>query len=601
MALPAGVGLLTPLGLLALAALVPVIVLYLVQPDPRIVELPTLAFLREDDERDASHPLLERLKRSLLLLLQVLVLVLLATALATPYVAVSEETTVEETVLVVDGSASMGTQADGATRFDRAVAAAREDATGTTSVVHAASDSRIVLRQGSATDAETTLDGLSVAHTEGSLRTAISQAASIAGENAQIRVYSDFADDTAWADAVQSARARDVRVDLYQFAAGGTDNVGLVGRSFSGRNVTLTVRNFGPEAVERTVTFGDQRRSLTLAPDDVATVTFVVPAGGGEVRVTPRDSFPIDDVASVAAPAETTVDVLVLTNDRNRYLTTALSVVDTVDLTVQEPPLPVQDEYDVIVYSNVRAERLLGGNVEAGRETIERGGGVAVQAQPAMPDRYGDLSLLAPAGTAANPSLSAPATSDLTRGIDFPPPEEYRTGSLREGRPILETRDGTPILATAQRSGGRLLYYGYMADHSTFKFNYQYPVFWKRAVHFLAGRDPLPELTRATGGRLEFDNETTVGTPSGAVTGTAVPLDRTGFYAVGDRRIGVSLYSERESQVDAQSLDARRDAGTVPARTEDRRVPRPLTGLVALAALAVLLVEVAYLRRRGDL
>jgi hypothetical protein len=218
-----------------------------------------------------------------------------------------------------------------------------------------------------------------------------------------------------------------------------------------------------------------------------------------------------------------------------------------------------------------------------------------------MPDRYGDLSLLAPAGTAANPSLSAPAASDLTRGIDFPPPEEYRTGDLREGRAILETRDGTPILATSRRSGGRLLYYGYMADHSTFKFNYQYPVFWKRAVHFLAGRDPLPELSRATGSRLEFDNETTVGTPSGPVTGTAVPLDRTGFYAVGDRRIGVSLYSERESQVDAQSLDARRDTGSVPARTEDRRVPRPLTGLVALAALAIVLVEVAYLRRRGDL
>jgi len=601
MALPAGVGLLTPLGLLALAALVPVIVLYLVQPDPRIVPLPTLVFLLEEDERDASHPLLERLRRSLLLLLQLLVLVLLATALATPYVAVSEETTVEETVLVVDASASMATETGGATRFDRALAAAREDATGTTSVVLAASDSRIVLRQGSATDAENSLSELGVTHTEGSLRTAISQAASIAGEDAQIRVYSDFADDTAWPDAVQSARARDVRVDLRQFAAGGSDNVGVVSRSFSGRNVTLTVRNFGADEVDRTVTFGDQRRSLTLAPEDVATVTFVVPAGGGEVRLTPRDSFPADDVAYVAAPPDAAVDVLVLTNDRNRYLVTALSVVDTVDLTVQEPPTPVQDDYDVIVYSNVRAERLIGGNVEAGRETIENGGGVAVQAEASMPARYGDLSLLDPTGTAANPSLASPATSDLTRGIDFPPPEEYRTGDLREGRALLETRDGTPILATAQRSAGRLLYYGYMEDRSTFKFNFQYPVFWKRAVHYLAGRDPLPELNRETGGRLEFRNETTVQTPAGPVAGTAVPLDRTGFYVVGDRRLGVSLYSERESQVDAESLDARRDAGEVPSRTEDRRVPRPLTGLVVLAALAVVLVEVAYLRKRGDL
>ncbi|MFB6122162.1 MAG: BatA domain-containing protein [Haloferacaceae archaeon] len=595
-----GFGFLTPLGFVALAALVPVVVLYLVQPDPRRVRLPTLQFLLEEGERDASNPLLERLRRSLLLLLQLLVLVLLATSLATPYVPVSEQTTVEETVVVVDGSASMATQADGSTRFARAVAAARDATTGTTSVVFAASESRIVLRQGTAADAGAALDGLSVTDAEGNLRTAISEAAAIAGENAQILVFSDFADATSWEEAVRSARARGLRVDLRQFAGGGADNVGIVDRSFSGTNVTVTVKNFGESRADRTLTLGNQRRSVSLAPDDVTTATFAVPAGGGALRMTPGDSFPTDDVVYVSAPPDATVDVLLLTNDRNRYLAAALSVIDAVSLTVESPPTAIESDYDVVIYSNLRNERLLRGNVEAGRDAIANGGGVAIQAQREMPDKYGDLLLLSPTGTAATPTLAPAASDDLTRGINFPPPEQYVTGSLREGRSLVETQNGTPIVATARRGGGRVLYYGFVEEFSTFKYNYQYPVFWKRAVYYLAGRDPLAELNRETGVRLQFGDATTVGTPDGTVTASTLVLDRTGFYEVGNRRLGVSLVSDRESSVNAQPLSARADGG-VPAREEDRTVPRPLSGLVALAALVVALGEVVYLRKRGDL
>lgn len=78
-------------------------------------------------------------------------------------------------------------------------------------------------------------------------------------------------------------------------------------------------------------------------------------------------------MAYVAAPDRSTVRVLVLTNDRNRYLTTALSVIDEVELTVEEPPTAIDRQYDVIVFSNVEPERVLETNVEAARETLSRG------------------------------------------------------------------------------------------------------------------------------------------------------------------------------------------------------------------------------------
>ncbi|MFB6302298.1 MAG: BatA domain-containing protein [Haloferacaceae archaeon] len=592
---------LSPLGLAALAALVPLALLYLIRPDPDRIELPTLRFLVEDEGRDSTNPLMERLRRNLLFLLQALVIIALALALATPYVTAPQREAVDRTVLVVDTSASMATgTGDGRTRFEAALAAARDAATGTTSVVVAGPDPRVVVRDGTRRAAEDALGRLSVVDAAGDLRAALVQASTLAGENARIVVLSDFAGDSAWRDEVTAARARGVSVVLRQFDGGGADNVGIVDRSFAGGDVTLTVRNFGERPATRTLSLGGTSREVRLGPGDVTTVTLPVPAGGGEARLTPGDSFPTDDVAYVGAPSDAAVEVLLLTNDRNRYLFTALDVIDAVDLSVANPPTTVREEYDVIVYGDVERDRLLRGTVRAGRETVERGGGVAVVATDDMPvETYRDLLLLSPGAVRTNPTIGEVVDDDLTRDIGFPPPSEYVNGSLRSGRALVRTSGGTPLIAVDDRGSGRVLYYGYMEDSSPFKFNFQYPVFWKRATFYLAGRDPLPALNRETGTRLTFDEETTVATPDGRVTGRTVRLLDAGFYRVGDRRIGAALYSAAESDVTADPVDA--GSGGGGGGREERRVPRPLDGPVALVALALLGGELLYLRRRGDL
>lgn len=592
---------LSPVGLLAALAALPIVVLYLVRPEPEELSLPTFRFLAEERRRRTTTPLFERLSRSLLLLLQVLVVLLIAVSLASPYVPVDETETVRETVLVVDTSASMAVQDGESSRFDRAVAAAREAVTTRTSVVVTDGDPRVILRDGVPDDARRTLEDLQVTDAPGDLRGAISQASAVAGENARIVVLSDFAGGDDWHDAVQTARARGLRVDLRQFAGGGADNVGIVDRSFSGTEVTVSVKNFGDERVERTASLGGQQAALALEPGDVATATFDVPAGGGRVELSPGDDFATDDVLPVAAPEDGTVEVLLLTNDRNRYLVAALSVIDAVDLTVESPPTAVDGEYDVVIYSNVEPGRLLRGNVEAGRDAIDRGGGVAIQAQEEFPERYGDLLLVEPETVRQAPTVHRVADDPLTRGIDFQPPDEYVAGGLASGRHLVELNDGTPLLAADERGDGRVLYYGYLEDRSSFKYNYRYPVFWKRAVFHLAGRESLTSLNHETGERLSFGTERTVETPDGRATGTSVALSSAGVYAVGDRRVSAGLLSASESAVAADPLDARDDAPAVQTSEEQRRVPRPLTGYVALAALGAVVLELGYLRRRGDL
>ena len=596
---------LSPLGLAAIVAAVPVILLYLVRPDPRRVTLPTIRFLTDSDGTSSSTPLLERLKRSALLLLQLLAIVLFATALATPYVPVSESETVEETVLVVDASASMNVESGGTTRFDRAVSAAREETTSTTSVVVVDGRSSIALRTGTRGDAADALSDLRATDAPGDLRTSISRGASLAGENARIVVLSDFAGGVDWETAVRSARARGLTVDLRQFDRGGENNVGIVDREFSGEEVTVSVQNFGTEDVTRRVSLGEARERVALAPGDVRRVTLPVPAGGGEIRLSPGDSFPVDDAAYVAAPEDAAVDVLLVTNDENRYLTTALSVIEPVELTVVAPPDsvpdPGEDAYDIVLYSNVDADAIRDAHVAAGRDALAAGGGVGIQAGASMPvDAYGDLLLLAPDGMGTNPSLATPVADDLTRDISFPPPERYVRGDLRSGRALVSTADGTPIVATGEQDGGQVLYYGYVESGSSFKYDFEYPIFWKRSVYALADRQSLPDLNRETGDRLSFGNETVIDTPRGQVTASGVDTADAGYYVADGTRYSASLLDPAESAVSATAIEAEADGGPT-TREEERTVPGPLTRWVALGIVAVALGEVAFLRQRGDL
>ncbi|KAB1196515.1 MULTISPECIES: BatA and WFA domain-containing protein [Haloferax] len=591
---------LSSLGLLGLLGVVPLIILYLLRPEPARRTLPTYQFLIETAGRNASNPLFDRLLRSFLLFIQLLAIVALVGSLATPYVLVPESETVSETVLVVDTSASMGVRDNGGTRFDSALTAARGEVTDTTSVVAAGASADVVLTRGSSTDAQLALERLRLTATPGDLRAAVTTATAIAGENARIVVLSDFADDSPWADAVREARARGLIVELQQFAGGGTGNVGIVDRSFSGTNVTVTVKNYGDTTATRRVQLVGSTRVLQLGPGDVATATLPVPPGGGRVSLTTEDAFPTDDTLYVAAPEDESIDVLVLTNDENRFLTSALSVIPEVSLTVDNPPTTIPDTYDVIVYSNVNPDRLLASNLDAGTDLLQDGGGVAIQAQEDGPE-YGSLLLVSQERIDTTPTVRSIEDHDITRGITFPPPTEYVVGDLEDGTSLVTLNDGTSLLAISEREQGRLVYYGYIEEQSAFKYNYQYPVFWKRTVFYLAGRSTLAELNRETGDSLSVGPNQTVETPTGSVSGPEVRLADTGFYVVDGQRYAASLLSESESDVVAPPLSGENVPAEFPTRVEERLVPDSLTEWAVLVALGITFVELGYLRRRGDL
>ncbi|MFC4448209.1 vWA domain-containing protein [Halorussus aquaticus] len=591
---------LRPLGLAALAAAIPLILLYLLKPDPETVSFPAVEFLVGDREESRRHPALRRLRRNALLLVQLLAIAVVAVSLAAPYVPVSERRTVSETVVVVDATASMATEAGGATRFDRAVRAAKDAATGETSVVVARDETAVLTRRAPAAEAKAALDGLRATDAPGDLRDAISRAAAVAGDDARIVVVSDFASGD-WRTAVASARARGYAVDLRQFDRGGSANVGVVGYSFADGTVSLRAKNFGDAEVTRRLSFGDATRSVTLGPGEVATATLPVPAGGGNVRLSPGDSFPTDDRLAVAAPEDPTTDVLVVTNDENRPLITALRVVRGTSVTVKHPPASISESYDLVVFSEVRPDRLLDGTLRVARETLSSGGGVVIQAQSNLSAvGYGDLLPVAPNGTATDPAVRQPGATPITEDVTFPAPQTYVRADLRAGNALLSTVNGTPLLATARLDGGRVFYYGYPASGSSFEHNYRYPVFWKRVVYELTGRRSLSATNHRTGTTLPLGENVTVQTPDGSRRTSALAFRRVGFHEVGERRYGASLASVAESNVTAPSV-TEGETNAVGTDAETTTVPKKLTPLVAGLAALLVLLELGLLRYRGDL
>src|SRR3981081_439458 len=116
--------LLTPLAL-ALGVTLPIVVVFYLLKVRRHDEEVSSTFLWNDLIRDlAAHEPLQRLKWSLLLILQLLALALITLAVARPFSEQPGQKPVQA-ILLVDGSASMQAQDVQPSRFAKAVEAAR--------------------------------------------------------------------------------------------------------------------------------------------------------------------------------------------------------------------------------------------------------------------------------------------------------------------------------------------------------------------------------------------------------------------------------------------------------------------------------------------
>ena len=147
------------LGLIAFIGLIPFIILYLRRPKPRDRIIPSLMFLLQNKKRSKQNDFLKKFLANLLFFVQLLAILGLCFAIAEPYIRVPYDVSLENTVIVLDVSASMQAEESG-TRFENAVKEAKKALSGKNSIILAENVPLIVLEDENENTAATILDNL---------------------------------------------------------------------------------------------------------------------------------------------------------------------------------------------------------------------------------------------------------------------------------------------------------------------------------------------------------------------------------------------------------------------------------------------------------
>lgn len=146
--------LLTPLGLLGLLGLVALLIIYLLKPNYQHKAISSTYIWKLSLKYRRKRLPISKFRHILLLICQILIITLCAFMLAQPFHPSPADSLKAEKVFVLDASASMLTQKEGETRFERAVTEIKKDAAaalssenGTVSVILAGKEAEYLSRR----------------------------------------------------------------------------------------------------------------------------------------------------------------------------------------------------------------------------------------------------------------------------------------------------------------------------------------------------------------------------------------------------------------------------------------------------------------------
>jgi len=340
-------GFAVPAALALLGLAIPILLLYLLRlrREERMVSS-TYLWQRAVRDIEANAPW-QRLRRNLLLFLQLAALLFLVLALAGPYLPTRRVQGID-LILVVDTSASMAATDLRPNRLE----AARQEAVrlvaglppaGRITLIAAAGTPRVLLaRSPDRTLFRSALARLQPSAAHSDLTPALRLAAALAAESPQSEIV-------LLSDGQVSLREEVVFPTAFRFISFGESdrNQGIVACSLeeaAGRpNLFLRVRNYTTAPAQRRLDLYADGQLLTSrhldlpARQDLALVLELdAPASAVEARLAGQDDLPADDVAW-AVPRQGSATPIVLVTAGNRFLQTGLGLLPTVQLTTVAP------------------------------------------------------------------------------------------------------------------------------------------------------------------------------------------------------------------------------------------------------------------------
>lgn len=622
----------TPLALLALVSVIPLIILYLLRPKPLLVKIPSVMFLMQVEEKKRFFTSITKLIKDPLFLIQLLVLILLALAAAAPYIITNEPLSDEHTVLVIDMSASMQTES----RFQEATSKAGDYVSKENSIV-LAHNIPVILLEGQ--DATTTKEALSslkagatVADISAAMGTGMRMLLSEGG--GRLVVISDF---TNWegedpVSAKNLAESNSIKVEFVQIGKT-TDNIGIIqGRletTENGYNYNCVIKNYGDSdqniPVEITNTDGNsETNSIDLTVKAKSTEQFVLQnlsTGTTTIKINRDDSLPADNIAYVSVPKVSNKRVLFVSDQSLLPSMTSVSLMPGIQTTSATGVPQDLTQFSVVVVAKAN-QSLSSSEISLLSSYINSGGKAVFIASDSLAAQGTDLELqkLLPVRTSnvtkteKGLGMKVNQSTRLTDDLDLDEIAVYKylnaTARLDTTTLIVSEKGDVPILAYGTVGEGTVVYVGFsdqLGEDSWNNFHNlpDFPVFWFKLVGWLGGSGDISEYNLKTGAVSTLAKEQEITTPNGKEITKKVLYSSAGLYEVAGRTIAVNLYNDKESDTaldgsDVISRASVKDEPSVVKATTYESKNYLDTIMIALVFILVIL-ELYIIKKRGEL
>lgn len=590
-------GFLFPMAWAGLLSVPVIIAMYLLKQKYTDMKVPSLFLWKEAVSLSQAQRPWQKLKRSLLMLLQILLAFLLTLSLAGPYV--SAHSPAAHMILVLDASMSMQAEDDPPSRFEKAKA----DMTG---MVEAAKPgTKITLIIGQATPYIAVNGSDDKKAVIGGIRAASPTYAGM-DEKAAASLAAMAAADGEYSLVVFSDRSCDfgelAKTDALYGQSDANTSVELAGSVHDAdRVVTLAkVKNHGPGTVENSLAlyrdglFHDLK-PVTLGPFEEKDVFFTdIPADARllEARLETGDILTADDAAYDVVQPPVARRVMLVT-ERNVFLENALNLLPTVEL-VKTAPENAEDVSGcaLYVFDGVLPEKLptdghlLVLNPPEGNALLDVTGETAVTGMTAQ-----DSALL---------ELLGDIRFDVAKSKVMAVPE-WADAAL--------SCDDTPLVLAGGWRGQKIVVMGFDLHNTDLPLRKEFPIFiYNLAQYFIpgsvaAGGTLLTEANVTLNAYPDAKRVSVVG-PDEVLTELAPPFPvqpfagarLPGFYTVMQELAGETRFDAFAVNVPPEESDLSRPApepGAEPAAPAGSELPvnKMLAPGFLAAALALLCAE----------
>ena len=598
-------------GMLITLGLIPILILiHVLKPKPRQVEVSNL-FLWQIVLKEHSRNLsFERLKRNLPLLLQILLVILAALALANP-TWVYSVSGIGNMIFIVDTSASMKTKTESGTRFERAIDRALDlidQRKGDQKILIVDAAKKPVVKAGFSNDVrqvERTLKNLTPTDQSADLEPAIYLALSFVDASRLDSIY--VITDGAGGDFSGLVKRHPMIKPV--IVSGGEHNIGITRfefrQAFAGFDkyeIMLEIKNFMPAAVECPVRLSIDNSILFDNPISLQAgekKVLILPYSGlitgiARALLDIDDDFSIDNQAYLSLNASKDVWVL-LVSEGNHFLEKLLDAYPNFKVNAVKEIIHSSWQEQVLRHDIVIVDRM-------DFPETKKGNFLLIDAySPSIPlVKTGDISFPR--------NIHWDHDNHLMANVDFGGMVVEQTALLQAGKQVVtvvESAD-TGLLCTFEKGGLRAAIMGFDITRSDLPFKIAYPVMMSNIINWLnphrlefstlqtrAGEPfdihlaPQTEVFHTRAPHEKWEKQPAVANPF-----RYTRTDQVGIYSIYENGkqsyFTVNLADESESDITASSIAQRSGTPLLPVEISARQ---PLWAVFLFLVLGTVILE----------